>query len=85
MKDLLKEFLSENVVIVTDGKIAVESEEGVQDLPVCVEGTLIDYDPTFILLEDSEMRPTLVSISHIIKIDLYEVVQELGPPKSEMN
>lgn len=76
MDDVLREFVGEEVVIITNMSMTTEIGEGpegaiVGEVPICADGQLVSYDDMFILLQDVEtMRPSIINIENVVKIEL---------------
>lgn len=88
--NLLTNFLGDMVLVFMSGVDAeVQTEEGIINTPMVLQGILVDIDKNFILLGDENGQQfSLVNINNVAKLDsVNETNEELLnlPPKKEMN
>lgn len=76
-KDLLRDFISERVSVVTGLKTAIMTDGGeVAEIPLICDGVLVDYDDVFLMLEDVDKQlPSLVRIDQVVKLELADAVE----------
>ena len=86
--DVLREFLGEDVVVLTTTLTATTSAEGeLLELPVIVEGNLVDYSEDWVLVAlPGSGRPKAVNRDHVVSIELYDETMDslLDPNRPEI-
>ena len=75
-KKLLKDYVSENVVIATNLKQTLQTETGeMAEIPVIIEGILVDFDDTWVLLGNVNN----VDDTELININLIGSIKPIDP------
>jgi hypothetical protein len=88
---LLKEFLSERVVLLTNVLQSIQLDDGqLGEMPLILEGIFVDFDNDWVLLAaDEGSPPELVAIREIVSIRIVDLLAEVSqmdsPNKKDMN
>jgi hypothetical protein len=90
-KELLDDFIGEQVVIITDIKSVATTADGeMVEVPLVLEGMFVDYDSTFLLISyDQHTSPELIRKECVLSVKLAEPPENLFikdvEPKGPLN
>ena len=91
-RELLDDFIGEEVSIITDMRSVVQTENGeMAEIPYVIEGNFLDYDGEYLLVgSDEDAAPELINKARIISVKLISKTAEImhdpnKPLKAEMN
>jgi hypothetical protein len=78
-KELLDDFVGEEVLIITDIKTVASTADGeMVEVPLVLEGLFVDYDATFLLISyDQHSSPELIRKECVLSVKLAEPPENL--------